>query len=93
MGNAMDARSAREALIVEALRGVDTVLAAADAAVAAERAVGVEDRIAVRAAPAAGPDAAQHEFAEGQAGLREFAVLALGLGGFTRRRRRSGSGP
>lgn len=31
MGNAMDARSAREALIVEALRGVDTVLAAADA--------------------------------------------------------------
>ncbi len=30
MGNAMDARSAREALIVEALRGVDTVLAAAD---------------------------------------------------------------
>ena len=28
MGNAMDARSAREALIVEALRGVDTVLAA-----------------------------------------------------------------
>ena len=31
MGNAPDARSAREALIVEALRGVDTVLAAADA--------------------------------------------------------------
>lgn len=31
MVNAMDARSAREALIVEALRGVDTVLAAADA--------------------------------------------------------------
>jgi len=31
MGNAMDARSAREALIVEALRGVDTVLATADA--------------------------------------------------------------
>ena len=31
MANAMDARSAREALIVEALRGVDTVLAAADA--------------------------------------------------------------
>ena len=31
MGNALDARSAREALIVEALRGVDTVLAAADA--------------------------------------------------------------
>ena len=31
MGNAMDARSAREALIVEALRGVDTVLAVADA--------------------------------------------------------------
>ena len=31
MGNAMDVRSAREALIVEALRGVDTVLAAADA--------------------------------------------------------------
>ena len=31
MGNAMDARSAREALIVEALRGVDTVLTAADA--------------------------------------------------------------
>ena len=31
MGNAVDARSAREALIVEALRGVDTVLAAADA--------------------------------------------------------------
>ena len=31
MGNAMDARSAREALIVEALGGVDTVLAAADA--------------------------------------------------------------
>ena len=31
MGSAMDARSAREALIVEALRGVDTVLAAADA--------------------------------------------------------------
>ena len=31
MGNAMDARSAREALIVEALRGVDTVLASADA--------------------------------------------------------------
>ena len=30
MGNALDARSAREALIVEALRGVDTVLAAAD---------------------------------------------------------------
>ena len=30
MGTAMDARSAREALIVEALRGVDTVLAAAD---------------------------------------------------------------
>ena len=25
MGNALDARSAREALIVEALRGVDTV--------------------------------------------------------------------
>ena len=31
MGNALDARSAREALIVEALRGVDTLLAAADA--------------------------------------------------------------
>ena len=31
MGNALDARSAREALIVEALRGVDTVLIAADA--------------------------------------------------------------
>ena len=31
MGNAMDARSAREALIVEALRGVDTVLTSADA--------------------------------------------------------------
>ena len=31
MGNALDARSAREALIVEALRGVDTVLTAADA--------------------------------------------------------------
>ena len=31
MGNGMDARTAREALIVEALRGVDTVLAAADA--------------------------------------------------------------
>lgn len=31
MSNALDARSAREALIVEALRGVDTVLAAADA--------------------------------------------------------------
>lgn len=31
MGSALDARSAREALIVEALRGVDTVLAAADA--------------------------------------------------------------
>ena len=31
MGNSMDARSAREALIVEALRGVDAVLAAADA--------------------------------------------------------------
>ena len=31
MANATDARSAREALIVEALRGVDTVLAAADA--------------------------------------------------------------
>ena len=31
MGNALDARSAREALIVEALRGVDTALAAADA--------------------------------------------------------------
>ncbi|MEI6026575.1 MAG: hypothetical protein WCT47_07780 [Betaproteobacteria bacterium] len=31
MGNALDARSAREALIVEALHGVDTVLAAADA--------------------------------------------------------------
>ena len=31
MGNALDARSAREALIVEALRGVDTVLVAADA--------------------------------------------------------------
>ena len=31
MGNPLDARSAREALIVEALRGVDTVLAAADA--------------------------------------------------------------
>ena len=31
MGNSLDARSAREALIVEALRGVDTVLAAADA--------------------------------------------------------------
>ena len=31
MGNALDARSAREALIVEALRGVDTVLDAADA--------------------------------------------------------------
>ena len=31
MGNAMDARSAREALIVEALRGVDTVLASTDA--------------------------------------------------------------
>ena len=31
MGNAIDARSAREALIFEALRGVDTVLAAADA--------------------------------------------------------------
>ena len=30
MGNSLDARSAREALIVEALRGVDTVLAAAD---------------------------------------------------------------
>ena len=30
MGNAMDARSAREALIVEALRGVDTMLTAAD---------------------------------------------------------------
>ena len=30
MGNALDARSAREALIVEALRGVDTVLAAAE---------------------------------------------------------------
>ena len=30
MGNPLDARSAREALIVEALRGVDTVLAAAD---------------------------------------------------------------
>jgi hypothetical protein len=31
MGNPLDARSAREALIVEALRGVDTVRAAADA--------------------------------------------------------------
>ena len=31
MSNTPDARSAREALIVEALRGVDTVLAAADA--------------------------------------------------------------
>ena len=31
MGNAMDAQSAREALIVEALRGVDAVLAATDA--------------------------------------------------------------
>jgi hypothetical protein len=31
MGNSLDARSAREALIVEALRGVDTVLATADA--------------------------------------------------------------
>ena len=31
MGNSLDARSAREALIVEALRGVDTVLSAADA--------------------------------------------------------------
>ena len=31
MGTPVDARSAREALIVEALRGVDTVLAAADA--------------------------------------------------------------
>ena len=31
MGTPLDARSAREALIVEALRGVDTVLAAADA--------------------------------------------------------------
>ena len=31
MGSSLDARSAREALIVEALRGVDTVLAAADA--------------------------------------------------------------
>ena len=31
MGNALDARSAREALTVEALRGVDTVLAAAEA--------------------------------------------------------------
>ena len=31
MGNPPDARSAREALIVEALRGVDTVLVAADA--------------------------------------------------------------
>ena len=31
MGNPLDARSAREALIIEALRGVDTVLAAADA--------------------------------------------------------------
>lgn len=31
MGDAQDARSAREALIVEALRGVDTVLTAADA--------------------------------------------------------------
>ena len=31
MSNALDARSAREALIVEALRGVDTVLTAADA--------------------------------------------------------------
>ena len=30
MGIAMDARSAREALIAEALRGVDTLLAAAD---------------------------------------------------------------
>ena len=32
MGNSLDARSAREALIVAALRGVDTVLAAADSA-------------------------------------------------------------
>ncbi len=31
MGTPLDARSAREALIVEALRGVDTVLTAADA--------------------------------------------------------------
>ena len=31
MGNSLDARSVREALIVEALRGVDTALAAADA--------------------------------------------------------------
>ena len=31
MGNSLDARSAREALIVEALRGVDTALVAADA--------------------------------------------------------------
>ena len=31
MGQSLDARSAREALIVEALRGVDAVLAAADA--------------------------------------------------------------
>ena len=31
MGNSLDARSAREALIVEALRGVDPVLAATDA--------------------------------------------------------------
>ena len=31
MGSSLDARSAREALIVEALRGVDTVLTAADA--------------------------------------------------------------
>ena len=31
MGSPLDVRSAREALIVEALRGVDTVLAAADA--------------------------------------------------------------
>jgi len=31
MSNTLDARSAREALIVEALRGIDTVLTAADA--------------------------------------------------------------
>ena len=48
MGDSLDARSAREALIVEALRGVDTVLAAADAV--AERLAASSQRLESAAA-------------------------------------------
>ena len=72
MGNAIDARTAREALIVEALRGVDTVLAAAD---------GVGERLSVSSqrleTAAAGLTAAGTVYSAEVAQLTEATKKAL----------------